>query len=178
MKLPEIEPWCKPKFNVGDRVWIIKEKKAVENFVTAILFELVSASPGREPVLICTRYRLGMRNFEAKDYQFGLDEVYTEEEVKELVKWHPVKGLAKEEWKKAIGGRDDAESLENCELSRCCAVISDTRDLLLKCQEEGGLIERDVRTLCQYLGEHELPLKRKNLDKIFEQLGILGEIIK
>lgn len=96
----------------------------------------------------------------------------------ELNEWHPVKGLTDEDWKKAIGNRDDFESLENCELSCCCAVISEIRDILLECQKNSGLIERDVRTLCQYLGEHDIPLKRKNLDKIFEQLGILGEIIK
>lgn len=101
----------------------------------------------------------------------------TEAQAMELAQWHPVSNLSEAEWEQAIGNREDDDSLEECDLSCCCATISAIRDLLLKCQENYGLIEREVRTLRQLLGEHEYPMpngeRPVNLDKIIGQLGLL-----
>lgn len=176
MKLPELER--EPQFQVRDKVWIIAGRNPQEDRVSAILLELCDAGGDKQPVLICTGYRLGTANLDSSDFSFRLNEVYaTEELAGELAQWHPVSDLSEADWKQAIGDREDDASLEECELSRCCAVISAIRDLLLKCQEDGGLVERDVRTLRQLFGEHEYPLpngqRPANLDKIVGQLRLL-----
>ena len=176
MKLPELER--EPQFQVRDRVWVIAGKNLQEDRVSSILLELCDVGGDKQPVLICTGYRLGTANLDSSDFSFRPNEVYaTEELAREFAQWHPVIDLSEADWKQAIGDREDDENLEECELSRCCAAISAIRDLLLKCQEDGGLAERDVRNLRQLLGEHEYPMhngqRPANLDKIIGQLGLL-----
>ena len=177
MNLPKLER--EPQFQVRDKVWIIAGKDVQEDHVSSILFELRDVGNDKPPVLICTGYRLGIANLDSSDWSFRPGEVYaTEAQATELAQWHSVGDLPEADWKQAIGDREDDESLEECELSRCCAVISSIRDILLKCQEDGGLVERDVRALRQlFSGEHEYPLpngkRPTNLDKIVGQFGLL-----
>jgi hypothetical protein len=100
-------------------------------------------------------------------------EIYsTEDEAKKLSSWFEVKGIRKRDWKTAIGDRKDDESLEEAELSRCCANISEARDLLLLCQKNSGLIQRDVNQLHYLLKGHEAPLHKPVLDKILAKLKL------
>lgn len=182
MKLLEVDPGQEPQFNIGDRVWTIVYKAIREDSVSSILFQLCEGSDSH-PVLVCTGFRLTRLNLESSDHIFPLNEVYATEAIaKELAQWHPVADLLEAEWKQALGDRDYDESLDECELSRCCGKISDIRDLLVKCQENSGLIERDVRTLRQLLNNHEYPMpngeRPVNLDKVITQLGLIDETRK
>ena len=165
------------KFQVRDKVWVIAGKDVQEDHVSAILFELCDDG-NKQSTFICTGYRLGFANLDSIDLLFSPNEIYESEELaKELAQWHPVSDFSEADWKQAIGDRRDDQSLDESELSRCCALISNIRDLLLKCQEDGGLIERDVRILRKLLKEHEYPLpnghRPANLDKVLGQLGLL-----
>jgi hypothetical protein len=186
MQLPQIEP----KFNLGDVVWVIQgnnvNRCVLGSKVYSIKLELFIAKQGEPPVLVCTGYQLGVMNFDVLDAissSYPHDKVYsTKEEAETLAKWHPVENISLEEWERAIGNRENDDSLDTCELSRCCAIISDIRDILLDCKENQGLIERDLLKLSDLLKSHDFPLYEnllpdgqgsKNLAKILGQLGIL-----
>ncbi|MBR9691420.1 hypothetical protein GOV06_01415 [Candidatus Woesearchaeota archaeon] len=84
-----------------------------------------------------------------------------------------------ETWKLAIGDRkvedeDSPYDLDNCGLPRCCANISEARNILLYCQEEGGLIAHDRDNLLSLLlDRHDLEFeKQEPIGKIYTQLGI------
>lgn len=180
MKLPVMKPNDAPQHNIGDSVWVISRRQPTMCNVLSIKLELCSSGKANDPVLLCMGYRLNTLNVDSKDWSFRPHEVYASKELAEkLAQWHPVSDLSEEEWKMAIGVRDDDESLEECELSRCCATISSARNILLKCQKDGGLIERDVQSLCALLSGHGYPKpggqRPANLDKIVGQLGILSK---
>jgi len=96
--------------------------------------------------------------------------VKTENKAKELVKFREVK-LTNKEWFNAIGDRNILDSIEECELQSCCAVISNIRDILIKCKEKNGLIVYEIEELKQNIDEHE-EIEGKVLEEIFKQLGI------
>ncbi|MFA5987126.1 MAG: hypothetical protein WC797_00530 [Candidatus Paceibacterota bacterium] len=181
--LPELDPSEEPRFNAGQRVWVIVDGVAVyveDVTIRSILFELCENGKGKPPVLICTGYRLSEYNPGSGSFFSSPDEVYATKEVaEELAKWYPVKDVSEAEWKQAIGDRQDDESLDSCELPSCCANISDARDIFAKCQQKGGLIERDVRRVRGLLeGHYPVPSGDSkptptSLDKIMAQLGLL-----
>jgi len=77
--------------------------------------------------------------------------------------WFPVDGISDDEWRAALGDREVPHgkpcSIDRCELGVCCGAISDVRDVLYKCREQGGLFEADVdwiRDLLDGAG-HTLP---------------------
>ena len=182
MKLLKLKSEKEMRFKIGDRVWIIKEKHPVEANIMSISFQLIKNGKGEEPFLICIGYHLNQYNSDRYPLsaEFYPYEVYpTQKLPNELAQWHPETLLTTTEWKQAVGDRDDEASLEECELSPCCATISHIRDLLLKCENDSGLIERDVRRLRELLDSHRHPRstsgrKSKNLNRIFRQLGILN----
>lgn len=175
-----------PEFSLNQKVWFIVGKRSESGHVIGIKFELINSSDAGD-VLFCTGYKLDRYNVDSLDSDFSFlpHEVYgTEAEVQTLIEWHPVSDVSNEEWLKALGKRsadgdsvEESESIENCELARCCANVSDSRDLLYRCQEDGGLIERDLRLLKASLGRDLHGLLATNhprpiLKKIFDQLGI------
>ncbi len=146
------------------------------------MFELCDAGRDQEPQLVCTGYRLSAWNFERMDDVFPRNEVYvTEAEAQELAQWNAVTDISEEEWQRAVGDRDDKDiDIEECELSRCCAIVSSIRDLLLECKKYKGLIERDRRKLRTLLGQHEHPAPQGQrppiLDKILGRLNLLDAV--
>lgn len=169
---PKLDSWEKPQFGLGSHVWVISGINAKESKVVAINFRLIDDTG--QSNLICTGYRLNIYNLDLGDFSFSPQEVYaTEKEARELAQWHPVLELSEIEWAAAIGNRDFP--IELCELPACCGNISDARNILFKCRKDGGLIERDARELKELLGNHSLPLPKKesiNLNKILEQLEL------
>lgn len=165
----------KPKFRVGDAVWVIYGREPLRARVLSIVFELRRTSTGNLG-LICTGYRLDIANLDSRDWSFRQDQIYAgQRTARRLAKWHPVGGITEQEWLAAIGDRDLEDSIESCEMSICCAVISECRDILIECRQNGGLIERDLRTLALLLSEHDNPMlngHRPSLSKILGQFGL------
>ena len=87
--------------------------------------------------------------------------------------------MDEEAWRIAVGDRDVQDenspySLENCNLSPCCADISEARDILLLCKKEGGLIVHDRDEMARYLFEsHDFQYDAQSpIGKVFEQLQV------
>ncbi len=94
-----------------------------------------------------------------------------------------------EDWFKAIGKRptfeeikkaaeektfDSEDSLEESELGSCCAGIADVRTILIKCQENKGLIVWEVEQLQQAINGagHDMPEDAPILKNILKQLKV------
>jgi hypothetical protein len=119
-------------------------------------------------------------NLDTADLSYDPGEVYkTEAEAQELAVWHPVVRVSKKTWLKAVGTRERQRSIDESELFPCCTNISHVRDILLKCQRQKGLIERDVCELCELLGQYHpemISTGNKNLWRILKQLGFKEEL--
>lgn len=99
----------------------------------------------------------------------------TEDAAKHAVEFVKVSGILSADWEAAIGHRDadpKNDSLEECELQMCCPVISDIRDMFLKCRKNHGLINHDIDLLKELCTQHEKPKDAVTLNKILGQLGI------
>jgi hypothetical protein len=184
LRLPVYPGYASGRLSVGDKAWIIHRKEVRQYWVRSIQFELQNFG-NREPELICT----GFTFYEQKgglvpcDSETGSEyyrpyEVYANRRrALRNARWHAVEGVSDEQWRRAIGTREDDKSLDSCEMHRCCANVSQLRDYLLKCQRDGGLIHRDWRDLRYLLPQHEHPLPRgerpKTLDMILDKLGLL-----
>ena len=187
MRYLPVNPSYGPKFKVGQRVWYIMYRTVREALVRSIQLEHVCIESKRS-MLTCTGYSLfnskeGGVPFEPLTMSefFRPSQVYaSRQQATSLARWHAVEGITDEQYKAALGSREKGEddSLDTCELQRCCASISQLRDYLFKCQEGGGLIHRDWRDLRYLLPQHEYPLpadggRPKNLDLILNKLGLL-----
>lgn len=96
------------------------------------------------------------------------------------MKFTPV-SLSDEEWQLAIGERGyDADfskdgskvDIEDCELGLCCKDISDIRDILIECKENGGLNHRQIKRLSELIILHEPPTKMEHLKKILDAVAL------
>ncbi len=97
---------------------------------------------------------------------------FTEDEVKTASEFVKVSNISDEDWDKAVGNRETDEDFEECELQSCCSVISDIRDLFLKCRKFSGLIRFDIKRLSILLDHHESEEEHVILKKILDQLGL------
>jgi hypothetical protein len=144
-----------------------------ESNIRSIKVEI--ASTNEEELAACTGYSL---NAILADNLNSYELYETQEEVEKAVEWFSVVDITDEQWMQLIGDRDltypedyrerfklerkleklqkpwynfiEAESIEieESEIGVCCAGISEARDLLQKCCRQGGLIYRDVKSLC------------------------------
>lgn len=101
-----------------------------------------------------------------------------EDKAREWMKVYPVY-MTDEEWLLAIGDRDKGEDEignidDGCELSCCCANISDVRDCLIRCKDKHGLIGWEREDLQWKINNcnHDRPNQNELLDKIFSQLEV------
>lgn len=81
-------------------------------------------------------------------------------------------------WKLAVGDRDVKDedspySIENCGLPACCGDISEARDILFYCKQQGGLLVHDQEELSGLITGHGFEYGRGSpMGKILGQLGI------
>lgn len=110
-----------------------------------------------------------------------------ENQAKEWAKFYPVE-FSEEDWYKVIGERPNSldiseendknmESLEDCELGICCAIISAIRSTLIKCRDHKGLIGMEIIRLENVMnnGTHDMPENAPILENILKQLKIKWE---
>ena len=85
--------------------------------------------------------------------------------------------IDKKSWDEAVGDRENEETIEECELSPCCSVISDIRDILLKCKEYAGLTKLEINNVSwieDVLVEHKKD--KENSPLLYRILGQLGVV--
>ena len=150
----------RPKFRIGQKVWVLQLRDYEEARVLAIEAILMK---GEKESLWCSGYHTDRFNFNEGCRQFSCvfnlyEVVSSEEEAKKLTAGHPVTGITKWEWRRA-----------KAEMGFCCADTA--RFLLTRCKKDGGLTERDLGPIRSWLEDHT-PEKNKNLKKIFDQLNI------
>ena len=181
MKTLPIHPNFVPGFTNGQEVWFITSRREVESDQVRSVFFKSMRSDGQEK-LLCTGYQLSMTNPDAVDEEtFSPRDLYkTKAVAQQLAVWHSVEGIREDEWLQAIGDREE-ETIEDYELGICCTGLSDVRDLLTQCQQDGGLIERDCRRITALLkgSGHSDKLDitdcpKPILIRIFEQLGVVS----
>jgi len=180
----EFHPEFAPKFNVGDTVWYFREEtgRYLSTKITCILAEIHNMSNWidcsiRDFGMMCAGYKTETYPtwFENGRYYFHNDELWrSEEEIRESAKWYPIKD--DHDWEAAIGNREEKSHLKS-ELAPCCSDISCIRDVLLKCQKNGGIIERDRQMILLSLGSHAEIIEEgkanfPNVNSIFSELDI------
>lgn len=175
MKLPDLDHENVPKFNVGDRVWVILYRRLQEAEVLSSSFELCNSSDGKRQILLHMGYRLNVYNSDrlGLDKSFYPYEVYASQEtVLDLTRWHSTEGISRNEWYKVLRDDEKDESFERSEVYRCGDVSARLRSLLFSCEKNDGLIERDLRILKQELGRSTL-FNSKNMPTISKILAQL-----
>src|SRR3989344_1112146 len=91
MKLPDLDRENEPRFNVGDRVWVILYRRPEEACVVSSSFELCKSSYGKRQILLHMGYRLNVCNSDRPglDQSLSRYEVYASQEtVQDLTRWH------------------------------------------------------------------------------------------
>ena len=171
----------KIKIIPGQEVWVVNGRNANrevrKEMVLAVICEITNLS--QSP--LCLGYRLPLLNMEVWDGSWPPSEVYEEEkDALAAAEWFPVISISPQEWLVAIGDRDGPSGIEDCELSRLDERIAEARTILIRCKENEGLLQRDVRRLVALLSEgwYPLPMGRRPpvLDRIMEELGVLEEV--
>lgn len=89
--------------------------------------------------------------------------------------WQKITGCVKEGGRveEQMDGMPEAVTIEDCELARCCANISEIRDILVKAWQEGGLYQVDVERLRVLVENHEAPTSINRLRTVLTQIGIV-----
>ena len=176
MDVLPVHPQGKPQFSLGQKIWYINCRKEVdEDQIRAIDFKLVRHE-GKDQ-LFCVGYDLQTVNIDAPGLPFMPYDLYeTKELADQLAVWHPITNMTDEQWEAAIGDREKGTA-EDSELGICCADISEIRDLLITCRQDGGLMERDVQIISSLINNHDHDVvttseKCPNLQKILTQLNV------
>jgi len=172
----------KPAFPIGQVVYVPIKNQIIE---TRILGYEIQAFKEEGTLLgVVSNYRIQhfvpVRRGEESDlvgYVKECDFYVNKSKAGEASKFLEVKA-DEESWKLAVGDRkvEDKNSpynTENCGLPICCANISEARDILLYCKNEGGLIVHERDLLRDLIVGHDLEYKGDSpIGKIFAQLGI------
>lgn len=167
-------------FKVGDKVYVVCRPGHIEETKINAWEAGVIEEKDKEPIIIIKKARLDIILIDDYfiDQKIGTEFVHfkylykTKKEAEKEAKFYPVKNISDKMWYEAIGDRDN--DIEECELSSCCSNISDTRDLLIKCKKNKGLVglEADwIKCLLESSGHADVG-KRPVLKKIFKQLCI------
>jgi hypothetical protein len=170
-----------PPLRPGDRAWVIVGKSVQEITVQSLVFQTVcSCTEISGPSMIFTGYLADVQDESARDYSFKPHGLYSSrDEAEAAARWYPIE-LTREEWLRAIGDRDDGDTVDCSELPMCCANVSAIRDLLTEAWAAGGLNARDRTNLehllvitygCgPYPGQEDKPPVIFN--RLLEQLGL------
>ncbi len=185
-----------PQFKMGQEVWVVTcrhgrvnvwKDRVVRLWVELFQEDLRHRFPDDsvfQTYGVLRGYVLGCYNMDDPNSLWHQEDLYPDEA---SAMWnaifHKVE-LTDAEWLAAIGPEDrnfedeEGEEIE-VELQKCCAQISNIRDILFECKENGGLMTRDVRRLQKALNNHE-PSTSDNpiLNKIFALLGVKWEEVK
>lgn len=179
MRLPVLRVDHTPIALAGGNVWVIHRHKPERVHVLSVVFEMTidHEEPGKpgEQAFFFMGYRTNPPNASRRDFLYLPCDVFkTRREAAEDAKWHPVTHVSAKTWEKAIG----SEAVhEDSELGSCCGTIGEIRDLLLQCQKDGGIMERDRRKLESLLASHTRPTKPDgnpppHFERILKKLGL------
>lgn len=181
-------------FDLGKEVYVVLGPNDIsEGNITAYRTWVIK--DGDDKILIIPNaVRLSI--FTITDYFPNIEDdavpfCYLTDDKEKAKKWSEVIPVdcSDEDWFKAIGKRptfeeikkaakektfDSEDSLEECELASCCASISDVRTILIKCQENKGLIGWEVEALQKAVNNsnHDMPEDSPILTNILKQLDV------
>ncbi len=171
----------KLKIEPNQEVWVVYGKnvnrEVRKGTVLAVLCEITNLSASA----LCLGYRISLGNPDTYDMSWPPAEVYEkEQDAVAAAEWFSVASISQQEWLVAIGERDGPTGIDDCELSRLNERIAEARSILIRCKENEGLLQRDVRRLVVLLsdGWYPRPMGRRPpiLDRIMEELGVLEEV--
>lgn len=177
-----------PPFELGQQVFVPifsgHKKGTVAQATIALFNAMVFRSDDNQLSAVIKSAQFNQWfDFARKDQDYQLSEFHaTEAEALQALTFYAVDCSA-EDWQKITGMLADGTrveddnnpqlaSIDNSELTPCCANISDVRDLLFKCWQQGGLYQLDRDTIGVLLAGHESPLTLLRLRKVLKQLGI------
>ena len=173
-----------PKFRIGQAIYVPQKNKPVK--ATIIAYDAAIHKEHGKLLGEIFGYHIqksvSVRRGDDSDFTNVICEAdfYDDrEKAREASKFLETK-LGEEEWRIAIGDRDEEDEnspyrLENCNLPPCCGNISEARNILLYCKRNGGLIvhNRDELTGLLFDGGHGLKYDAQSpIGKMFEQLQI------
>jgi len=175
--------FVKPRFNIGQKIYVPERNRVLETTIygyEAIISEEngnllggVSGYSIEHLVSIRRGSDSDITNVvRARDFYEDKDKA------KEASKFLEVK-VDEETWKIAIGDREAEDenspyNLQNCNLSICCADISEARDILIFCRKYNGLIAHDRNELADLVNGHGFNYDTQSpIGRIFEKLEIV-----
>lgn len=177
-QLPPFKEGYGPQFRLSETVWVIQGRNVIQTAILAINYAEVNdvINGIEQPVLLTVSYDVGVYKLPSLEVSHFANEIYRDQATAaQHAVWCPCADIPSDVWLAAIGDRENDDSLDSCELTRCCSEVSHVRDLLLKCCERQGLIQRDVDKLKHFLhsSAHSCTKDGPNLDRIFARLGIV-----
>ncbi len=158
-----------PEFKSGDKVYVINKhygsihETVVRTVPVEILFDKDNEGGGTNYLKFSGFYKVGIIRWEREKY---INPTWHEaryffaskEKAIEMGRFWPVK-LSDEEWLDCIGDRQiidgPGNTSDGCELTACCAAISDIRDALIEIKFDKGVCEVDRLILKGLLEDHE-----------------------
>ena len=173
----------KPRFKIGQTIYVPQKNEVVESSILG--YDAAIGEKDGKLLGVITGYNIENFVFVRRGEDSDLTTVIQEEDfcdsqkkAKKASRFLEV-NLNEEAWKIAVGDRDVEDknspyNIENCNLPRCCANISEARDILLYCKKNNGLIVQDRDKLTGILFEgHDFEYDvQSSLGEIFKQLQV------
>lgn len=185
-----------PKFELGKEVYVVLGPgQTCQGRVTAYHSLVINNHNG----LWVMPHAVRLDTFTITDYFDDIEDDavpwrYLADNKETVIRWAEVIPVefSDEDWFKAIGKRptfeeikkaakeetfDSEDSLEESELGSCCAGIADIRTILIKCQQNNGLIVWEVEALQKAVdnSSHDKPADSPIFTNILKQLNIEWE---
>ncbi|MDD5251589.1 MAG: hypothetical protein PHT12_03065 [Patescibacteria group bacterium] len=179
--LPSFFPGTEPKFEVGQSVWVIRQKGPREFYVREVtvlavrLALLEGCGDEQRQGILTTGYDLAIYREGTFDQTFAVGEVYgSQAEAARLAVWRSVAEVEDRVWLTALG--KNSSKCGRCELrpdddGAVCMI----RRILFKARREEGMLQRDAEDLAELIGRavKQVHLGRTpNLDLILSRLGL------
>lgn len=172
----------KPRFQIGEIIYVPQKNRVVETRIVGYNARIGEENENLLEIVLgydIQHYVSVRRGIDStmtgvvmeKDFYSDKNKAQQASEFLEV-------NVEEEAWKLAIGDRsiEDENSpylLGNCNLSLCCANLSEARDILLYCKNNKGLVVHDRDELAGLLNGHGREYDRQSpIVGIFEQLKI------
>ncbi|MEK6969849.1 MAG: hypothetical protein AABW48_05470 [Nanoarchaeota archaeon] len=172
----------KPQYPIGQVIYFPEHGRVIETKISGYEVRVIPQDSGL--IGVVSNYHIpqmvSVRRGEESDLVICVRErdFYVDQHKATIASRFLAVQVDDEVWRLAIGDRTVTDenspySIENCGLPRCCANISEARDILSFCRRNSGLIAHNRDELSNLIEEHGFEYQRESpIGRIFQQLEI------